>query len=77
MGKRNEFHIPQDATDKDIAAVVALMTPRTAGEPVRRLYTESGKNAKQFIASVAMTDAAWTAAIPLIATKMYDTNNEV
>lgn len=75
MSKRNYFHIPQDASDADIAAVVALMTPKTDDEPVRRLYTESGKNGKTFIASVAMTDAAWTAAVPLIATAMYDTVN--
>lgn len=75
MSERNSFHIPQDATQDDIDAVVALMTPETADEPVRRLYTESGNNAKQFIASVAMTDADWTDAIPLIATAMYDTDN--
>ncbi|CAL9954754.1 hypothetical protein VPHK225_0003 [Vibrio phage K225] len=75
MSKRDYVHIPQDASDEDIAAVIALMTPAAAGEPVRRLYTESGPNAKGFIASVAMTDAAWTAAIPLIATAMYDTVN--
>lgn len=76
MSLRNEFHIPQDATQADIDALVALMTPETEGETVRRLYTESGNNAKQFIASVAMADADWTAAIPLIATAMYDTDNE-
>lgn len=75
MSKRNYLLIPQDASDADIAAVVALMTPETAGQPVRRLYTESGQRAKTPISSVAMSDADWTAAIPLIAAAMYDTVN--
>lgn len=75
MGLRNELVVPQDLTEDDVAAIQALMVPVTAGEPTRRVYTESGKNAKLPIAIAEMADSAWTAAIPLIATAMYDTDN--
>ena len=75
MSLRNDMVLPQDLSDEDVTAVVALMTPETVGEPTRRLYTESGYKAKLPIAAVEMSDSDWTTAIPLVATAMYDTDN--
>ncbi|AEM62902.1 hypothetical protein phiVC8_p05 [Vibrio phage phiVC8] len=75
MGKRNYFLVPQDITDADVTAIKAAMNTTTAGQPVRRIYTESGRLASQPIVSAPMSEAQWTAAVKAVATVVYDTAN--